>query len=321
MKEDNRNNPILENDLLKACLNKNEQALGSILQYSLKGGLLAQIWAIFATYRAVRRIIKDNNIYLVNQYKIINTMKIDNFTEDKALEALEKIAAYENNKLAPKSYRDYGIKLLGIGSICDTCGDVMKRFHGDFQYRIMSVIKKEFPHLIKPIKLESAKYSTAHFKNLVETGRYSELRNLFIKMSEDVYKFEARGLKEQAELIRTDANTLDVYFNERLNGVSAPSVSPIEDTSADNTIEVSDAKRADKIKVDESVKAELKEEERQPNQDKTISNDADETSKPIYSNEVAAGLKAQGWTIKEIGAHFGVAESTVRGRLKKYESK
>lgn len=319
---------IIENENLKTCLDKTEQVVLLINKARPKGlnklNPIAWIVFIYSTLSALNK----SNLYILNNVKSSmrkEKIKIEGLTEEKALKALQMVNDYENNKIAPKSYRDFAKGLLGFkDAVCDTCGDVMARFHNDLQYTVYNAVNNQFPHLIKPITFESAKYNSKSYIESVKRGRYKEIRAVYMAMRKDVVIFrKAAGLKIESEKIERDAIALDVYFNERLNGVQAPSVSDIQDSvlneELSNLVDGKKADLIDKIEVPAKLEIELKEAEKEPETQKGIETVSDTTDKPVYSNELAESLKEQGYSIKELGEYFGVAQSTIRGRLKKYE--
>lgn len=325
------------------CYKKQSKVLQEVAEVAKsKRNWISIIINFFVLPFKIAAVLRNNNEYFF-------TLKIERmkFTEDEIFEAYEAINLFENKQTAPKPYKEYVKAMLGLKhAICDTCGDIMQRLHDDFQKRINAEAKNLGEHLLKPIKFESGKYHEGGFyEKRVPILCYSDLRKLCKLMKGDIKKYNSKAsLKAQAKLIEKDLKTLQTYIVEKLNGIEDDLEEIDLDISKSNEVE----NVANEIKVDkgdgvvksESTK-ELKSDEGEEiaiaSSDETVINKksvataelpeveekkaelTDEKEvKNEYKNEDAKEMKVQGMTFKEIGLVYGVSDSTIRSRLKKY---
>lgn len=257
-------------------------------------------------------VLKENKEYFYST----QNKQMKKLTEAEYLEAYSKIAQYEKKDgITPLAYKDYFSKVLQLKGVCDTCGDVMQRLHNDFQKRINKEAKQAFPYLIKPIAFKSAKYSSNGFTESVPMMCFADLKATISLLKRDIEGFGATGLKSQVALLAEDVKALESYIDEKLNGVNTPDESEQSDAFKESEAEenaVNEVSAEEAIKThDESTKEEVEEVIETPI--KT------EEGKPEYSNEIAKGMKEKGLSNEEIGDYFGVSETTIRRRMKKFE--
>jgi DNA-directed RNA polymerase specialized sigma24 family protein len=328
-----------KNDMID-CFEKQTKVLKEISKaINPNVNIFIKIINFFVSPFLLAAVLKENKEY----FYLTKNKQMKKLTELEYLEAYEKIAQYEKKDgITPLAYKDYFSKVLQLKGICDTCGDVMQRFHNDFQKRINKEAKRAFPYLIKPITFKSAKYSSNGFDKLVPMMCFADLEATKLAIFKDIKGLAGRGLKGQVKLLEEDMLEMVLYIDQKTNGLpwmqeetvsevldrtvkelEKPKTTPLDESEQSEAFKGSESEEdtANEASANEAIKVHDKGLRAATELIDTVVDAIAESipEKPEYSNEIAIGMKEKGLSNEEIGDYFGVSETTIRRRLKKFE--
>jgi DNA-binding Lrp family transcriptional regulator len=342
-----------KNDMID-CFEKQTKVLKEISKaINPNVNIFIKIINFFVSPFLLAAVLKENKEY----FYLTKNKQMKKLTEKGFLEAYKKIAQYEKKDgITPLAYKDYFSKVLQMKGICDTCGDIMQRLHNDFQKRINKEAKRAFPYLIKPITFKSAKYSSNGFNKLVPMMCFADLEATKLAIFKDIKGLAGRGLKGQVKLLEEDMLEMVLYIDQKTNGLpwmqeetvsevldrtikklEKPEATPLDESEQSEAFEESESEESgvkgfieefgEVAAIDVLMKV-MPESLKKPKGlqatteliDTVVDAIAESIpEKPEYSNEIAIGMKEKGLSNEEIGDYFGVSETTIRRRVKKFE--
>lgn len=298
-----------DNYELELQTRKQSEVLKGIAKVYFAKGFFARLFKFFALPFTVLQILKKHKEYFLTIQNKIEQMA---FTREEIKAAYKAIVAFENKKMSPSEYKDLISGMLGLKNICDTCDDVMSRLHDDFQKRVAAECTRNSnlaDLLPVPPKMKSGKYCGAFYESAMKTYPFKNLNQLLSDIKTDSIKTRQRGLKQQADLMQLDYESLKAYIAQRKAGfdLEETTTGSVDlDSEGDEDIEVIEKGVLEDIENEADVET-----EKEPTQ-------AAKEGK-VYKDEDALALQQAGMNLEEIGKYYGVSAATVSRKLAKYK--